>query len=527
MRAGSPPLTRLPPIAGGRRRGLLAQLVVVAVLHAALGVTTAVLTGRLVAAGPALPKLLMVAAAAGVVGIGVTRYGERVLAERLGQDYVHELRVRLVASALTAPDAPSLGITIARTTNDLTAVRNWVGHGIAPLIAAVPLVVSSVVVLGLLNWRLAIATSTPILLMLAVLVLAGRVAHRRAGRLRRRRGRLASRLSDTLHARHEIQAAGGNHRELRRIEAESARVVDAAVSRARVAGLMQAASMTTAAAIAVLVALTGLVSAVEPAAIATGLTIAGVLGSPLSEVGRIQEFRQNFRAARRVLARHVAVSPAIAGLPAPRARYRALSGVGTLHVEPAEQPGLSFHARAGDRVRLCGADAERVTSLLRAIACPPDQGGVRVVVDGWDLSRVDARRRRELVGVAARGAPLERGTIARAVRYRRPDLPADHGRSALERVGLSATIARLPKGERTELRHGGEPLSVADRARLHVARASLGDPRVLVLDHVDADLDDDGVAALRAVVADHPGIVVFASAHPDLVAPHHRAVRLG
>lgn len=182
--------------------------------------------------------------------MGATKYAERVLAERLGQDYVRELRGRLVSSALGGEGNPSLGITIARTTNDLTSIRSWVAQGIAPLVAAVPLVVGSVVVLALLHWTLAAATLMPLLMLALVLALVARRAYARARVLRRARGRLASRLADTLHARDGILATGGQHREQRRIDEDSRRVVDAAVARSRAAGVLQAAALTTAAAMA-------------------------------------------------------------------------------------------------------------------------------------------------------------------------------------------------------------------------------------------------------------------------------------
>ena len=516
-------MTALPPLATGRRRPLLASLLGVAVLHAGLAVATAVLAGRLVATGPGVPHLLLVAAGGCVLGIGVTRYAERVLAERLGQDYVHELRVLLVRGALTDDGSPSLGITIARTTNDLTAVRTWVAQGIAPIVAGVPLVAGSVLMLGLLHWSLAVATLVPLLLLGATLLVAGRIAYRRARLLRRRRGRLAARVSDTLHARHAIRTAGGEHRELGRLDEESRRVVSAAVARARVAAVMQAASMTTAAAIAVLVAVAGRLGAVSPGAVATGLTVAGVLASPLAEAGRIVQFRQNFRAARRILAPRIAATSAAsqAGDPG-RPRYHARSGAGALHVEAS---GLALHARPGDRVRLVGREASRVSGLLRRIASPEGRDQ-HVVVDGWDACDLAPTDRRELVGLASRGTPVERGTVARAVRYRRPDLPSEEGTAALRQVGLHAVVARLPRGERTELRRGGEPLGAPDLARLQVARAALGTPPVLLLDHVDADLDPTGVEMLRGVVSDYPGVVVFASDRPDRVSKDHRTVHL-
>ncbi len=519
-------MTALPPLVVGARRGLMIRLSGCAALYALGAVGTALLVGRLVAAPSPQQVGWLVAGTALTLGVMATgKYAERVLAERLGQDYVHELRSGLARVALEAERGPSLGITIARATNDLSSIRGWVAQGIAPLVAAVPLVLGSVVALGWLHWSLAAATVLPLLALASALGVLARTAYRRARTLRRRRGRLASRLSDTLHAREAILAAGGQDRELRRIEADSRHVVAAAVARSRTAGTLQAVALTTAAAVAVLVALAGRSAGVEAAAVASALTIVGVLAAPLGETGRIVELRQGYRAACRVLAPHLATRPVPAAEPEVR---QVSSGRGTVQVHGLCRAGvpLRFAARAGDRIRLVGPDPARVSDSLRELASPDQSGGLVVVIDGWDHTRLAPRRQRELVGLAARDTPLERGTIARAVRYRRPDLDPTEAPALLRRVGLDARLAQLPAGEGTELRRGGEPLVPADLARLKVARAVTGVPPLLLLDHIDTELDEDGRRMLARIVEDHPGVVVFASEQPRRVAQHHRTLCL-
>lgn len=529
-----PDVTPLPRLVTRGRRGLLTGLVVVAVLHAATAVVVALLVGRLVGAGSAGLGPLLGATVLVLACMAGTKYAERVLAERLGQDYVHELRGRLVEAALSGARGPSLGITLARATNDLSSIRNWVAQGIAPLVAAVPLVLGSVLALGWLHWGLAAATLLPLLGLALVLGVKARTAYQRARSLRRHRGRLAARLSDTLHARDAILTGGGRERELRRIERDSTRVVDAAVARSRVAGLLQATAMTTAAAMAALVVLAGRTAGVNAGAVATALTIAGVLAAPLGETGRIVEYRQNYRAARRVLGPHLAAQTAVASTAAPPGSdvrpsrsSQTSEGDGVRITLRSRSPHpRPIEAAPGECLRVVGRDTASESTMLAALAMPTPRADVTLDVDGEDQAHVPTRRRREIVGTAARGTALERGTIARAVRYRRPDLDVDEARRALVRVGLANRVAMMDKGERTELRRGGEPLTTPELARLKVARAIVGDPRLLILDHIDHELDDDGRAMLAELVATYPGVVVFASDQPDRVASEHRTLEL-
>lgn len=75
----------------------------------------------------------------------------------------------------------------------------------------------------------------------------------------------------------------------------------------------------------------------------------------------------------------------------------------------------------------------------------------------------------------------------------------------------------LPDGAATRIRHGGEPLATADRARVQLVRAMLGSPPLLVLDRIDNDLGADGIRLLRSLLADYPGVVVIASDTADSI----------
>src|SRR5690606_21463795 len=87
-------------------------------------------------------------------------------------------------------------------------------------------------------------------------------------------------------------------------------------------------------------------------------------------------------------------------------------------------------------------------------------------------------------------------------------LDAAHDREALETVGLD--VDSLPRGARTPLRRGGEPLGRSDRARLALARAMYGTPPLLLIDGLEGDLDDDGRRMLDRVLSRYPGVVVMA-----------------
>ncbi|KRE38381.1 hypothetical protein ASG73_05380 [Janibacter sp. Soil728] len=518
----------MPPLLRGDRRGTMALLVATALAHSTCAVGAGLLVGELLGdVGRPTPEILVDLGILllALVGLGATRYVDRVAAERLGQDYVQEIRRGLVGHAMTSASAPSLGITIARSTNDLASVRNWVSLGIAPLIALVPLALGCIAALVVVGWQLAVVVAAPLIVLVIIFALISGPAYERARELRRHRGSLAARVADTVTAAPGIAAAGGVERELRALDRTGSRVVDAAVHRSRTAGALRAAALVAPVAGSAGAAMLGALGVVGTAAVAVALTIIGILAGPVSEMGRVVEYRQNHRAARRIIAPLLAeTSPARTAPvqdPAPSAGGRVL--VSGLQV--GERPLPALVVEPGERVLVRSAAPWHAREILDQLVLPSLDGRTSVCVDGKDLAHTGPKNRRRRVGHARVGARLERGAISRAVRYRRPDLDEGEGAAALAAVGLGQRVAELPQGERTSLRRGGEPLTRQEIARLWVARAMLGQPPLLVLDHVDDDLGTDGRAMLRAQLADYPGVVVLATDRPQELLDAERGWR--
>jgi ABC-type multidrug transport system fused ATPase/permease subunit len=536
----------LPALLTGRRRWYFAGLVLAGLAHALAAGATVLVLGRGLAAQTSGGRVLAIAALVGIAGaVGWTRARERLLAERLGQDYVHEIRLLLVRRMLDGHGGGSLGATLTRASNDLNAVRNWVALGVAPIVAGVPLLLGCAAVLGALHPVLAGAVLVPLAMLGLVLWVASRQAYEQARRVRRERGRLAGHLADTLTATTAIRSAGGGYRELRRIDQRSVRVVQAAVDRARVAGRIRgAATAATGLATAAIIA-GSMFAGLGGARLAAALTVVGLLSAPVQDLGRVVEYRQTFRAAVRVLAPALARPPRASGAgptgpsgaatPAPAAvsgaAYYGEAGLVVSGLRLGEPPDAEelppLYARAGDRVVVEAGDRTRGSAALDLLGGVrrPEPGAVRVA--GVDLAAAGSKQRRVLLGYAAQGMRLERGSIARAVRYRQPDSEPQAVGDLLTRVGLAGRVAGLPGGEEARLRAGGEPLTPPDRARLLLARALLGEPPLLVLDHLDTDLGEQGRSLLRDLLDDYPGIVVLASDTPETVMTPTRRWKVG
>jgi ABC-type multidrug transport system fused ATPase/permease subunit len=527
----------LPPLLTGRRRWWFTGLILAGLVQAGAAAVTVLAVRRGLSQGTRAAELTaFLTLALAAIGLGWTRSRERVLAEQLGQDYTQEIRLRLVRAALDGSRSSSLGATLTRASNDLSAIRNWVAQGTSPIAVGIPLLLGCTLVLAAIHPLLALGVLVPLLVLGAVLLWESRAAYARSRRVRRERGRLAGHLADTLTATVAIRSAGGSNREMKRLATRSGKVVQAAVDRARVLGRIRgAATAATGIATATMIGC-GMVAGLSGSNLAAALTVVGLLSGPVQDLGRVVEYRQTFRAAR------AAIGPALSGREPTAVNppadldegsvgvdAQASEGTGDPtnidgHVELAVQgvrvgtvPGVlpALHAREGDRIVVASRDRATTAAVLAVLVGLDRPVAGQITVSGRDILAWPSRERRKLVGFAAQGMRLERTTIRRAVRYRHPEAVDRSVDELLSQVGLGERVSALPDAENTLLRNGGEPLTTPDRARLLLARAVLGHPRLLVLDHLDAELGPGGRAMLRDLLHTYPGIVVLASDHPE------------
>ncbi len=530
-------LGALPRVFDGVRRAWLVGMVGLGLGQAVFGAVGAWALTQL-RPGSLWPIVVtIVSIVALAVAVGGLRVEERIVAERLGQDYVREIRRDLVESELTPGSRTHLGITVARTTNDLASVRNWVSQGIGPLAAGIPLIAGSVVGLTVLDPYLGIGFLLPLGVLAAVMVPWARTAYLKSRRLRRARGRMATRIADTVGASQGIIAAQGAGRELGHIDAASDDVVDRAVDRSVTVGAIRAGGTVAALLATLAVAAIGVVRGLEPGVTMAAMAVAGLASTPIIDLGRIVEYRQTYLAARAVLTRALADAVRRRSVHelASRAALSATVPDGADRPDRVQAvvPGLvsedsPLRAGGGARIRLTSDDPEAPLRLMRrAVGLDPAPRGTadEVWVAGQNLRAVAPARSRALVGLATRGAVFERGPLRRALRYRRPDLDDATADEVFEKVGLD--VSRFPEGPRTVLRSGGEPLTVDERARLALARAIYGEPPLLMVADLDRDLDHEGRARLERILAAYPGVVMFTGSDELARALDAEEVRVG
>ena len=150
---------------------------------------------------------------------------------------------------------------------------------------------------------------------------------------------------------------------------------------------------------------------------------------------------------------------------------------------------LSFEVKAGQKVALVGRSGSGKTTISKLILglYPPTDG--KVLVDGIDVNTLSLQTLREQIGVVDQESFLFGSTIRENISITNPSASLEEIMEAAKQAGADEFIQQLPMGYETEIGEGGGMLSGGQRQRLVIARALLGNPRLLIFDEATSHLD--------------------------------------
>ncbi len=151
-------------------------------------------------------------------------------------------------------------------------------------------------------------------------------------------------------------------------------------------------------------------------------------------------------------------------------------------------------------VALIGPTGSGKTSLVNLIPRFYDVSEGAVLVDGYDVRRVDLMSLRKQIGIALQTSLLFSDTIKNNIAYGRPDAAMDEIIAAAKAAQAHEFIEGLPNGYETIVGERGVTLSGGQRQRVAIARALLMNPRILILDDSLSSVDTQTEKLIQAAL---------------------------
>lgn len=431
-------------------------------------------------------------------------------------------RVMLARSAQRAERVPSEGL------RDVAALRGlFSAQGLLALFD-MPWAVVYVAVIWLTHPVLGMAAAGASLLMLVLAVVNDRLTRRDIEALQKDAARATRYLESSMQNAEVVQSLGMGDALVARWQMLNAGVMALQGQTARKSVAMAAFTRATRQSVQVLMQALGaylVISGEGTPGILVATTI--LLGRALSPVEQVVGSWRVLAEGRLVFARLSELlnaaerQPERMALPAPAGRLQAQGLV--LRAPQSERlilAGVSLSLEPGESLAIIGASGAGKSTLVRLLTglWRPSAGVVRL--DGVDLAQWPREELGPWLGYVPQDVELFPGTVADNIaRLGRVDSALVV--RAAQRAGVHALILALPEGYDTPIDAMGVMLSPGQRQRIALARALYGDPRLLVLDEPNSNLDGAGEQALgEALKALNGQVTVIVVTHRSTLVQH-------
>ncbi|BAZ42609.1 cyclic nucleotide-regulated ABC bacteriocin/lantibiotic exporter [Calothrix sp. NIES-4101] len=173
---------------------------------------------------------------------------------------------------------------------------------------------------------------------------------------------------------------------------------------------------------------------------------------------------------------------------------------------------LSFEVKPGQMVALVGRSGSGKTTISKLVLglYPPSNG--KILVDGHDITSISLRSLRSSVGVVDQDTFLFGSTIRENITLGHPGASLSEVIEAATLAGADEFIKKLPMGYETKIGEGGGLLSGGQRQRIAIARALLGNPKLLIMDEATSHLDTESERIiqrnLKTIIKDRTTLII-------------------
>lgn len=440
---------------------------------------------------------------------GVFKFGQRWLIGKSSYNVEYDLRTDLFRKLLHLDQGffgtNHTGDLMARATNDLSAVRQFLGPGLTNIVGSGLTVLVSAVWMFAIDVPLALVTILLLPTISITFVVVGQRMRRRFAMVQTQFGHLSTRAQENFSGIRTIKAYAQEQAEINSFLTANKEYQRLNLNYVLLSGIIWPL-------MALLIGLTAaLVLLIGGQAVASGrLTLGefvqfnaylGLLTWPMIALGWTVTLYQQGAASMERIAQVLHRQPSIISQQHPKAPA-AIAGdisfenVGVRYGDRWIVRNISFHVPAGSSLALVGATGAGKTTLINLLGRVHDPAEGRVLVDGTDVKDYVLGDLRKSIGYVPQDTFLFSVPLSENVGFGRRDYTTEEFDDALLVSQLVNDLPQFPNGMDTMLGERGVTLSGGQKQRTAIARAVLKDPSVLILDDALSSVDTHTAAEI-------------------------------
>ncbi len=388
---------------------------------------------------------------------------------------------------------------MSRLTTDLFELTELAHHGPEDIITSVLTVIGALVVMGTIQWRLALVVAIMIPVLLAVVLLLRKRMSRVSKAVKEKVGHINTEIESSLSGIRTAKAFGNEDMEIGRFNAANDIYKGSKRSFHKAMGIFSGSMEFLMTSLnVVVIGYGGYLVMTSQMDYRDLLTFTLYIGSFINPMRKLSHFAELFANGFAGLNRFVTLmrtEPALKDkedakpLENVEGEIR-VENVSFSYVENLEVlQDVSLNIAPGETIAVVGPSGGGKTTLCQLIPRFYEVSDGRITIDGKDIRDVTQKSLHRNIGIVQQDVFLFADTILENIRYGKPDATEEEVIEAAKKAEIYQDILAMPDGFNTYVGERGTLLSGGQKQRVAIARIFLKNPPILILDEATSALD--------------------------------------
>jgi len=419
-------------------------------------------------------------------------------------------------------DRTKTGDLMARSINDIDAVRRATGPGVARSVDAVVHLVFSLAFMLYISPTLTLYTVIPLFFLAIIVMIFGKRIHNRFEKVQKGFADITEEVRESLSGIREIKAFVQEEGKIKEFKKVNEEFVDKNMSLVKIWGMFFPLIMLIGGLATALVILFGgrkvILNEVSLGDMIAFSAYLGMLTWPLMSIGWVVNLVQRGAASMGRINKILLISPEIKDEKGAvrmdiqgRIEYRHLSFTYPDRKELALKD-INLLIKPGIRLGIVGKVGSGKSTLIQLLQRIYDSSSGHLFIDNIDIRKISLSSLRKAIGVIPQESILFSTSIRENITFGNSQISEQEIIEITKKCKIYEEIKEFPQGLDTLVGERGITLSGGQKQRVALARAIVMNPRILILDDafssVDTETEEEILQNLKEIMQNRTSIVV-------------------